>query len=304
MIDESNAANATRHRRTCLITGANSGIGKAASVQIARQGDRVVMACRNRERGEAALRDVRRESGSDAVDLLIVDLSLKSSIRQAAKEYLAGGDTLDVLIHNAASFDVSQKQAISTAEGVETIWATNHLGPVLLTELLLDALRKSTQGRILTVSSKGLAFFPRLRVNLEDPEFQRRRFTVTKAYYQSKLAQVIYTFWLAEQLKEARITVNGIRVTNVKIDLGRYPNVSSLARVAYSFKSLFAISPDEMARAYAWLATSDDLAGVTGGYFDERRRQVRAPRSCYDPEHVAQVMELTARCLQGGEATG
>jgi NAD(P)-dependent dehydrogenase (short-subunit alcohol dehydrogenase family) len=304
MSDELHATNALRGRRTCLITGANSGIGKAASVQIARQGDRVVMACRDRKRGEAALRDVRRESGSGAVELLLVDLSLKSSIRQAAKEYLASSDTLDVLVHNAASFDVSQKQATSTAEGVEEIWATNHLGPVLLTELLLDALKRSKRGRILTVSSKGLALFPGLRVNLEDPEFRRRRFSVTKAYYQSKLAQVIYTFWLAEQLKEARTAVNGIRVTNVQIDLARYPNVSSLARVAYSFKSLFSISPDEMARSYTWLATSDDVVGVTGGYFDERQRQVRANRSCYDPEHVAQVMQLTARYLEGGEGAG
>ena len=111
---------------------------------------------------------------------------------------------------------------------------------------------------------------------------------------------MIYTFWLAERLKDTRVTVNGIRVPNVKLDLRRYPNLSALARLAYSFKSLFAIFPDRMARTYAWLATSDDVRNVTGGYFDEKNRQVKVNRSCHDREHVAQVMELTTRYLESG----
>jgi NAD(P)-dependent dehydrogenase (short-subunit alcohol dehydrogenase family) len=98
---------------------------------------------------------------------------------------------LDVLIHNAATFDIRQKERVLTEEGIEKVWATNHVGPVLLTDLLLPAVKRSEQGRIITISSKGLISYPFLRVDLADAEFARRKFSVQKAYYQSKLAQVM-----------------------------------------------------------------------------------------------------------------
>jgi NAD(P)-dependent dehydrogenase (short-subunit alcohol dehydrogenase family) len=128
--------------KTCIITGANSGIGKAAAIQIARRGYRVILACRNRERGEAALIDVRAKSGSETVELMIVDMSSQGSIRAFAEEYRAKYEVLDVLIHNAAAFDIRAKARQVTEDGIENIWATNHLGPVWLTDLLLDPLKR------------------------------------------------------------------------------------------------------------------------------------------------------------------
>jgi len=118
------------HMKTCLITGANAGIGKAAAVQMAQKGYRVIMACRSVERGQSALFDVKKQSGSSDVSLLTVDMSLQSSIRHMARQFYETYDALDVLISNAAAFDISQKQAIKTAEGIESVWATNHLGPI------------------------------------------------------------------------------------------------------------------------------------------------------------------------------
>ncbi len=155
-------------QKICVITGANSGIGKAAAIQIAQKGCRVVMACRNQERGEAALQDIRQKAGTEDVELMIVDMSLQASIRAFAGAYLTKYRVLDVLIHNAAVFDIRQKEIAFTDEGIEKIWATNHIGPVLLTDLLLDALKQSEQGRIVTISSKGLIMHPRLKINLED----------------------------------------------------------------------------------------------------------------------------------------
>jgi NAD(P)-dependent dehydrogenase (short-subunit alcohol dehydrogenase family) len=279
-------------RKTCLITGANAGIGMEAAVQIAEAGLHVVMVCRSRERGEAALREVRERSRSDAVELLVADMSLQASIRRMAAAFLAGHQTLDVLIHNAAAFDYAQKLRSKTEESIETIWATNHLGPVLLTNLLLDVLKRSDQGRVITVSSKGLTLFPSLEVNL--------KWTVTRAYYQSKLAQVVYTYWLAEQLARTAVTVNCVRVTNVRLDVRRYPSLSLLARLAYSIKSRFALSPGRMALTYTYLATSDEVRGISGKCFDEHNRQVRTNRRTYDREHVQRVMDLTARYLADG----
>jgi NAD(P)-dependent dehydrogenase (short-subunit alcohol dehydrogenase family) len=288
--------------KICAITGANSGIGKAAAIQIAQAGYRVILACRNLARGEIALREIREQSGSDAVELMIVDMSLRSSIRAFAEAFCSRHETLDVLIHNAAAFDTTRKEAVFTTEGVESIWATNHVGPVLLTDLLLDSIERSEQGRIITISSKGLIAYPFLKVNLEDPEFRRRKFSVAKAYYQSKLAQVMYTYWLAEKLRGTLVTVNSIRVTNVKIDIeSRYPDASRVARSMYAMKSRFSISPEEMARTYTYLAFSDEVSQTTGAYFDDPSHLVSSSGYSRDRENIDKVMDLTMSYLEKEE---
>ena len=212
----------------CIITGANAGIGKQAAIQIAAAGYPVVMACRSPERGEAALADVIEESGSDDVALMQVDLSSAASIDAFVEAFAQRGDELGTLIHNAGYFDITTKERRLNDDGVELCCATNHLGPVRMTDRLLPALRAHGGGRVLLVSSKGLVVFPNLRVDLDDPEYERRKFTVQKAYYQSKLAQVCYLLDLAERERDNGVAVHGIRVTNVKIDTSRYPDVSAV----------------------------------------------------------------------------
>jgi NAD(P)-dependent dehydrogenase (short-subunit alcohol dehydrogenase family) len=287
------------NKKVCVITGANSGIGKAAAVQIAQQGHQVVMACRSRERGEAALQDVRRESGSDLAELMVLDMSSQASIRAFAAAFLAKYAVCDVLIHNAATFDIRQKARKVTDEGIESIWATNHVGPVLLTNLLLEALQRSEQGRVITISSKGLAVYPFLKVDLADPEFKQRKFSVQKAYYQSKLAQVMYTYWLAEELGKTAVTVNSIRVTNVKIDVDtRYAGMPKLARRLYSLKSKFSISPEKMAETYTYLALSPEVSQTTGAYFDDPKHIVTSSGYSRDKKNIQQVMDLTLTYLK------
>ena len=121
-------------------------------------------------------KDIKQKYKNASVELMIVDMSLQSSIKQFALSFQDKYDHLDVLIHNAAYFDISQKRAGFTKENVEIVWATNHIGPVLLTKLLLNSLKKSNQGRVILVSSKGLIVFPFLKVDLQDPEFKNRRF--------------------------------------------------------------------------------------------------------------------------------
>ncbi|MCP4361309.1 MAG: SDR family NAD(P)-dependent oxidoreductase [Chloroflexi bacterium] len=284
------------NKKICMITGSNSGIGKAAAIQIAQQGHRIIMACRSPARSEVALREVKQASGSDDIELMIVDMSLQASIHKYAAAFLAKYETLDVLIHNAAAFDIRQKKIELTAEGVEKVWATNHIGPALLTDLLLDALIRSQQGRIITVSSKGLVMYPRLQVDLEDPEFRQRKFSVQKAYYQSKLAQVMYTYWLVDQLRDTAVTANAIRVTNVKIDIDkRYPGVSKLAHKMYSLKSRFSITPEKMAETYTYLALSDEVSSTSGAYYDDPTHIVNSSKYSQDPQNIATLMETTNR---------
>ncbi|MBB6479645.1 SDR family NAD(P)-dependent oxidoreductase [Spirochaeta isovalerica] len=285
-------------KKICIVTGANSGIGKEAAKQIAGKGYHVIMACRNEERGRKALETMKKENPDLSLELMLVDMGLKSSIRQFAEEVSGKYPVVEVLIHNAAIFDISQKEPEKNAEGVETIWAANHIGPVYLTKLLLDNLKKSEEGRVITIASKGLIIMPRLRIDLADPEFGKRKFTVTKAYYQSKRAQVMYTYWLADQLKESPVTANCIRVTNVKIDLSRYPDLSPFIKWMYAIKSKKSITPEKMAETYAWLATSPDVIGISGVYFDENRKPVKSVPYTYDREEQKSLMDLTERYLK------
>lgn len=284
-------------RKICLITGANAGIGKAAAIQLAKEGLYVLIACRNKMRGEQALREIKDQSKSEWVDLIQMDLSSRQSVHSAVEDLNGRINQIDVLIHNAADFDISRKSAEYSTEGIETIWATNHLGPVFLTNLLLPKLKKSKQGRIITIASKGLLMFPNLKVNMEDPEFREQRFSVEKAYYQSKLAQVMYTYWLAEQLKDTSISTNCIVVTNVKVNMSRYPNVSGLMKFLYSIKSKASISPEDMARTYTYLATSRDLDQVSGKCFNEKNQIVSSSKYSLQKQNIMAVMDLTQKYL-------
>ncbi len=285
------------NKKVCLITGGNSGIGKQAAIQLAKLNFHVLIGVRNRKRGEIACSEIKEKSGNEHVEILEMDMSSKQSIIKASKVIHEQIDKLDVLIHNAADFDIARKQTEKSVDGIETIWATNHVGPVFLTNAVMDLIKKSDQGRIITIASQGLVMYPNLTVDISDPEFKNRKFSVPKAYYQSKLAQVMYTYWLSEQLIKTAITVNCLRVTNVKVDTGRYPNISVFKKFLYKLKSSFSISPEEMARTYTYLATSLELQKVSGKYFNEKNKSVSSSSYSIKKENIENVMQLTMRYL-------
>lgn len=281
------------NKMTCLVTGGNSGIGKAAAIQLAERGCRVLIACRDAGRGRQAVDEIQAKTKSKDVELLILDLSSQKSIRDAAATFGKLYDKLDVLIHNAADFDISRKSPMYSPEGIETVWATNHVGPVLLTDLLLPYLKKTGAGRILTVASQGLLMHPFLKINMQNPEFRGQKYSVEKAYYQSKLAQVMYTNWLSEKLLKDNIMVNCIRVTNVKIDITRYPGLSDFMKSLYAIKSKYSITPEAMARVYTALALGEEYATTTGKYFDEKLNVVKSSKYSCDKGNIEALMRMT-----------
>ena len=283
------------NRKICVITGANAGIGKQAAIQIAGKGYHIVLACRSRERVMQAFDEVLKMNSSNSAELLVVDMGLKESIKNFAGEFKSRYERLDVLIHNAAIFNVTQKQRETTSEGFETVWATNHLGPVLMTELLMDCLKKSENGRIITISSKGLLAKPFLKVDLYDPEFKLKKFSIVNAYYQSKLAQLMYTYWLSDRLRNTAITANCIRVTAVKIDISRHPGLSPFMKWLYSVKARNSLSPEAMAGTYVFLAISDRVGKVSGKYFDEKNLEVNPNKYCKAGGNIKAVMRLTKK---------
>jgi len=280
--------------KTVIITGANSGIGKAAALQLAAVGANVVMACRSLERGQRALEDVKKASGNPQVELMQLDLASQAGIRQFAADFLASHPRLDVLIHNAANFDHTLKQATLTADGVETIFATNHVGPFLLTHLLLERLKASAPSRVITVASKGLMVYPTLDIEFDNLNGERR-FSTQHAYYHSKQAQVMFTYDLAERLKGSGVTVNCVRVTNVAIPDERLGHLPGWLRKLYELKRRAAITPERQAETYLYLAADPAVEGVTGGYWDENNKQVRSNANSYRRETWQRLWEATER---------
>ena len=280
-----------------IITGANAGIGKDAAVQLAQKGYQVTMACRNPERAEKARREVIDQSGSKSVEVMLCDTSSQRSIRSFCEAFARSHDSLDVLINNAAHFDVARKERESTDEGFDTVWATNHLGPFLLSMTLAPLLERSDGGRILNVTSKGLVLYPFLELDLEDPSLSRRKFSMQRSYYHSKLAVLVSTIDLAERLAPRSITVNAVRVTNVKIDVARYPDISELQKRLYAIKSRRSIEPAEMAETYIWLATSDEAKTWSGKHVDERRRVLKYRRYELRKDVRQALYELSMRSV-------
>ncbi|MCK5847532.1 MAG: SDR family NAD(P)-dependent oxidoreductase [Bacteroidales bacterium] len=285
-------------RKVCLITGANSGIGKEAAILIAQRDYKVIIACRNPEKGRKALADIAQYSSIDSIDLKIVDMSLQSSIQKLSKSLHEEYSKIDVIIHNAAIFDITQKKPIISNEGVETIWATNHIGPVLLDRLIIDLLKKSPNGRIITISSKGLLAKPFLKINFNDPELLNERFDVVKAYYQSKLAQIMYTLWLSKELINTNITANSIRVPAVRIDVSKYPKLPDFLKSIYKFKSRFSLSPSKMAETYDYLSTSAEVKDISGKYFNEKNQKVKFGKYQKNWNNIEKLMNLTSKYIK------
>lgn len=280
--------------KVTLLTGGNAGIGKRAAKQLASLGSEVVIVCRNTESGLAAVEEIRRDTGNAKVELLQADMSLQKSVRQLADKFRTHYQKLDVLIHNAANFDLSLKKPRITADGVETIFATNHLGPFLLTHLLLDLLQLSTNGRIITIASKGLLTFPGLTIEFDNLNGEKK-FSPAHAYYHSKLAQQMFTYDLAKKLKHTGVTINCIRVPSVKIDEGRHAHVPALLHAIYRLKRLSSIEPEAMAETYAYLAAEPALCQVTGSYFNERNEIVSSSKKSRNENVWGKLWEISER---------
>lgn len=262
----------------CILTGGNSGIGFHAARQIAEKGYHVTLICRNRERAVKAVSLISDETGNEHVDYLLADLSSMADVRQAAEEYLLKNSKLDVLINNAADFDLSIKKAVLTSDGMEKQFATNVAAPYLLSNLLINALKESGEGRIINISSQGLCVYPFIKLELDNLDGSRH-YSPSSTYYQNKLALLMLSLYMRDQYKDIRM--HAIRVANVRIDISRYDNLPTIMKQAYAVKSKFAMLPEEMARIYTMLATEN---GHTGFLYNEKGNEVRANKSAYDQE--------------------
>lgn len=274
--------------KTCIITGSNSGIGKCAAEQIAAKGYAVVLACRSMDRAQRACDDIIRATGNSNVMAMQADLSMVAEVRRFIGDFTQKFDSLDVLINNAADFDLGRKQPLITAEGNEAQFATNLLAPFALERGLLPLLMQSPDGRILNISSQGLMLYPNLTFDF-DNLLGQKGYSPAKTYYQTKLGLLMNSLTQRERLAGSTVSVHCIRVTNVKVDISRYPNLSAMMKMMYRMKSRFSISPEQMAQVYTELATGEKRQGF---YYDEKLLEVRANRHAYNQDARLRLWEL------------
>lgn len=266
--------------KLCLVTGANAGIGKETALGLAKLGATVVMLCRDRDRGQAAQREIKHKSGNDKVELMICDLGSQDSIRQFATEFKQQHDRLDVLVNNAG---VLMRERSLTEGGTESTFATNHLGYFLLTNLLLDLLKTSAPARIVNVASAAHKY-GKLDVGAW---VTGRDFSAFSAYANSKLANVLFTYELARRLEGTGVTANCLHPGAVGTNLFR-----GLPRLLQVVISLVTMGPERGARTSIYLAASPEVEAVSGKYF-ARRRAERSSDASYDRNAARQLWEVS-----------
>jgi NAD(P)-dependent dehydrogenase (short-subunit alcohol dehydrogenase family) len=263
-----------------VITGANSGIGKAAAVRFARAGHRVILACRDAGRGERARREVGEASRGGEVEVRGVDVSSLASVRRFCEGFAERYGRLDVLIHNAGYFNHGIRTYQRSADGLERTFATNVFGPLLLTELLLEALSRSADPRVITAGSTNLKHFfdPRRAIefdNLRGEHAGSRPYTVYKMYGDSKMGLLLLTRRMAEEYRDRGIKVNCVMIPTVRVERETLRKFSSWFRIVgplVQYWNPFALSREAMAETYFHLATSDEFREVSGALVDHRHR--------------------------------
>ena len=255
--------------KAALVTGATSGLGLETSVKLASMGGEVVLVGRDRSRGEAAVADVKRRSGSNLVSLMLCDFASLARIRRLAADVIASRSRLHILVNNAGSVSVKREL---TEDGIERTFAVNHLGPFLLTNLLLDLLKASAPARVVTVASIANR---RGDMPFDNLQFEHGGYAIMRAYSRSKLANVLFTRELARRLAGTGVTATCLHPGAVATNIWSY--APWYTRPFLAIAKLFMISAAEGADAIVRLATSPELEGVTGEYYERTRKVAPSP---------------------------
>ncbi len=270
--------------KVCIVTGGNSGIGKEAAKGLVALGADVVIICRDRTKGEAALSEIR-QAGKGSAELIVADISSLSQVRAGVDEFERTHRRLDVLVNNAG---VILTKRIVTADGYEQTFATNHLGHFLLTDLLMDTIKKSSPSRIINLTSQA---HRGARIDFEDIQGEKH-YSAYKAYSQSKMANVLFTYELAKKLEGTGVTVNCLHPGVVRTGFGH--DTGGLLSMIISIGSPFFISAKRSAKAVVYLASSPDLVTTSGKFFS-KSKEAKSSRESYDEEAAKRLWDVSEK---------
>ena len=273
----------------CVVTGANSGIGYATARDLAREGAKVVMVCRDMTRGEIARMGIAEEAGSKLPDLLLCDYADLTCVHDVAKEIKESYGAVDVLVNNAGMIS---SEHLKTVDGHDLTFQVNHLAPFLLTNLLLDRLEAARAARVVTVSS-GAHEFMRHGMDFDDIELDER-WSPFRAYASSKLANVLFAYELCARLGGTNVTSNAVHPGSVQSGFGRTlrGGFGGVIRLAQPFLR----SPEKGAQTLVYLATAAEIAGISGGYFHDMR-PVASSKASMDAEAGRRLWKISAEMV-------
>lgn len=273
-----------------MITGASSGIGRAAALALAARGASLVLVCRDRTRGEGALAATREATGNRDLTLMLADLSSQKDIRELANAFLATRKPLHVLLNNAGVIMLRREE---TVDGIETTFAVNHLAHFLLTVLLLDRLKASAPARVVNVASDAHHY---ARGGLDFADLgSAKGYSVMSVYGRSKLANILFTRELGRRLAGSRVTANCLHPGFVSS--GFATNNGWYAKVAMTLLRPFARSSEKGAETAVYLCTSRDVERVTGQYFYDRKP--KEPKSYARSDQAARRLWEVSEQLTG-----
>lgn len=278
--------------KTVIVTGANSGIGKALAGELLKLRARVIMACRDLRSAEDAAQDIKKQAGPENGEVVIKHLDLASlrSVRNFCEEVTQEESQVDVLINNAGIY---QCPYTKTDEGFEMQLGVNHLGHFLLTHLLLDLLKASAPSRIVVVSSK---LYKYGHINFDDLNSENN-YNKSFCYSQSKLANLLFTLELARRLEGTGVTVNALTPGIVRTRLGRHIQIPLLAKPLFYLASLvFFKSPLEGAQTPLYLACSPEVEGVSGKCFANCEEEELLPKAT-DQEAAKKLWDISRRMV-------
>ncbi|CAA9576001.1 MAG: Short-chain dehydrogenase/reductase SDR? [uncultured Truepera sp.] len=273
--------------RIVLVTGATNGIGKVTALELARAGYRVLLTSRDAAKGRKVLDEIRTQSGNDALELFVGDLSSMADVRRIALEVRARHPKLDVLVNNAGGV-FNERQ--TTVDGFETTFAFNHLAYFLLTTLLLEPLKAAGDARVVSVSSIGSNFG---RMRWDDLEF-RKGYSSFTAYTQSKLMNLLFANALARRLGGTGVTSNSLHPGVVRSGFGL--DLRGSDKLLFNLSILSSVSPQKGAETSVYLATSPEVAGVSGVFFAKKRPR-RANRIAYNEAAQERLWALSEHLL-------
>lgn len=271
--------------KTVLITGGTGGIGRAAAIGLASMGARVGITGRNRTRAEQAASEISRESGNSAVEAFVADMSSQAEVRRLAGEVLSSYPRLDVLLNNVGGFWAHRHVS---ADGLEHTFALNHLAPFLLTSLLLKRLIFSAPTRVVTVSSGAQA---QGKIDFDDL-MGERNYSGPRAYNQSKLANVMFTYELARRLEGTGVTATVLHPGVTSTAFSAEDPARAMVPIVVALRP-FMRSPERGADTAVYLSSSPRVEGVTGRYFANRKAR-ESHKSSYDTATTARLWQVSA----------
>ncbi len=271
--------------KTVLITGGTGGIGRAAAIGLASMGARVGITGRDRSRAERAAAAIARESGNPAMDVFVADMSSQTEVWRLAGKVLSAYPRLDVLLNNVGGFWAHRHV---TADGLEHTFALNHLAPFLLTSLLLERLMASAPARVVTVSSGAQA---QGKIDFDDL-MGERKYSGQRAYSQSKLANVMFTYELARRLEGTGVTATVLHPGVTNTAFSAEDPARAMAPIVAVLRP-FMRSPERGADTAVYLASSPEVEGVTGRYFANRKAK-NSHKSSYDTATTARLWQVSA----------